>query len=35
MINARARAIDSAILLFYRIYLIGQKLVLSVVVILL
>ena len=35
MINARARAIDSVILLFYRIYLIGQKLVLSVVVILL
>ena len=35
MINARARAIDSVILLFYRIYLNGKKLVLSVVVVLL
>ena len=35
MINARARAIDSVILLFYRIYLSGKKLVLSVVVVLL
>ena len=35
MINARARAIDSVILLFYRIYLNGKKLVLSVGVVLL
>ena len=35
MINARAKAIDSAILFFYRLYLNGQKLRLSVVVVLL
>ena len=35
MINARAKAIDSAILFFYRLNLNGQKLRLSVVVVLL
>ena len=35
MIDARARAIDSVILLFYRIYLNSKKLALSVVVVLL
>ena len=35
MINARARAIDSAILFFYRIYLSVKKLALSVVLFLL
>ena len=35
MINARARAIDSVIRFFYRTYLNGQKLALSVVVVLL
>ena len=35
MIDARARAIDSVILFFYRIYLNGKKLTLSVVVVLL
>ena len=35
MINARARAMDSAIRFFYRTYLNGQKLALSVVVVLL
>ena len=35
MINARARAMDSVIRFFYRTYLNGQKLALSVVVVLL
>ena len=35
MINARARAIDSVILFFYRIYLSVKKLALSVVLLLL
>ena len=35
MINARARVMDSVIRFFYRTYLNGQKLALSVVVVLL
>ena len=35
MINARAITIDSVILLFYAIYLNGQKLPLSIIVVLL